>query len=72
LAEAVAPTLHAAQKQFNFTHILAPATAVGKNVLPRLGALLDVQPISEITAVIDADTFERPIYAGNLDRERST
>lgn len=65
LPEAVAPTLAAAQKQFNFTHIAAPASAMGKNILPRLGALLDVQPISDITAVLDADTFERPIYAGN-------
>jgi electron transfer flavoprotein alpha subunit len=46
--------------------ILAPATANGKNVMPRVAALLDVAQISDITAVIDADTFERPIYAGNV------
>lgn len=65
LAETVAPTIAAAHKQFNYTHIAAPASAVGKNVFPRLGALLDVQPISEITGIIDANTFERPVYAGN-------
>jgi len=48
-----------------YSHILAPATAYGKNILPRVAALLDVAQISEITKVISADTFERPIYAGN-------
>lgn len=48
-----------------YTHILAPATAYGKNILPRVAAKLDVAQISEITKVDAPDTFERPIYAGN-------
>jgi electron transfer flavoprotein alpha subunit len=48
-----------------YTHILAPATAYGKNILPRVAARLDVAQISEITKVDSPDTFERPIYAGN-------
>jgi electron transfer flavoprotein alpha subunit len=48
-----------------YSHILAPATAYGKNILPRVAARLDVGQISEITRVVSTDTFERPIYAGN-------
>ncbi|MBC3872793.1 electron transfer flavoprotein subunit alpha/FixB family protein [Undibacterium flavidum] len=48
-----------------YSHILAPATAYGKNILPRVAAKLDVAQISEITKIDSPDTFERPIYAGN-------
>ena len=50
----------------DYDYVLAPATTGGKNFLPRVAALLDVQMISEISAVINGDTFERPIYAGNI------
>lgn len=49
----------------NYDALVAPATASGKNILPRVAALLDVMQLSDISKVVDADTFERPIYAGN-------
>jgi electron transfer flavoprotein alpha subunit len=63
LAESVAAQVLAIAR--NYSHILFPATAGGKNVAPRVAALLDVAQISDATKVIGADTFERPIYAGN-------
>lgn len=65
LVEKLTPVVLAAQKQFNYTHILSSASALGKSLLPRVAANLDVSPISEITDVKDADTFVRTIYAGN-------
>jgi len=49
----------------DYDHIAAPATAGAKNILPRVAALLDAMVITDVTAVVDGDTFERPIYAGN-------
>lgn len=63
LAENIAPLI--VDLAANYSHVLAPATTFGKNVMPRAAALLDTQQISDITIVHDADTFDRPIYAGN-------
>ena len=63
LAENVAPLIVALMA--NYDAFVAPATTTGKNVAPRVAALLDVMQISEVTEVVAADTFKRPIYAGN-------
>lgn len=63
LAETLAPVLVSLAE--NYDAILAPATSVGKNVMPRVAALLDVQQISDICEVVNENTFKRPIYAGN-------
>jgi electron transfer flavoprotein alpha subunit len=64
LAENIAPLI--ADNAAGYSHILAAATTTAKNIMPRVAALLDVQAISDISAVISENTFKRPIYAGNL------
>lgn len=63
LPENLAPLISGVAK--NYSHVVAAATTYGKNVMPRVGALLDVSQISDISEVFSEDTFERPIYAGN-------
>ncbi len=65
LPENFAPYLSELVKEKSFTYVIAPSTTQGKNVLPRAAALLDVAQISDITGIVDGDTFVRPIYAGN-------
>lgn len=63
LAENVAPLISGIAS--NYSHILAPATTYGKNIMPRVAALIDTVQISDIIKVVDVATFQRPIYAGN-------
>jgi electron transfer flavoprotein alpha subunit len=62
-AEALAPAL--AKLAEPYTHIVATANAVGRDVIPRLAALLDIMPVTDVTAILGPTKFERPIYAGN-------
>lgn len=64
LAENVAPLI--AEVAAGYSHVMATSTSMAKNIIPRVAALLDVQPMSDVTAVVSEDTFKRPIYAGNL------
>ncbi len=63
LAETMATLISTLAK--DYTHIMAAATAIGKNIMPRVAALLDVMVISDVIEIISNDTFKRPIYAGN-------
>ncbi|ODQ64798.1 electron transfer flavo protein, alpha subunit [Nadsonia fulvescens var. elongata DSM 6958] len=65
LPENLAALVAAEVKANSYTHVVASGSAFGRNLLPRVGALLDVQPISDITQVVNESTFVRPIYAGN-------
>ncbi|MBH0000205.1 FAD-binding protein [Pseudoalteromonas sp. NSLLW24] len=65
LAESMTDLVLSLSDSYSYSHIVASATTTGKNFMPRVAALLDVAQISEIIAVVDADTFKRPIYAGN-------
>nr|ANM86752.1 ETF-alpha [Stygiella incarcerata] len=64
-AETMTPLLVAAQKQFSFSHILSNHSSFGKNIIPRLGAVLDVQPVADVVEIRAENHFVRPFYAGN-------
>src|SRR5207248_4977319 len=65
LAENVAPLIVKLVRDNGYSHVLAASTTSGKNIMPRVAALLDVMQVSDISAVVSPDTFVRPIYAGN-------
>lgn len=73
LAETISACVKKAQEMNQYSHILAPATKFGSNVLPRAAAVLDASPITDIVEVLSDDTFVRPMYAGNaLAKVQST
>ena len=66
LPEVYSPVIVALQNAHNFSHVLAVSSAFGKNVLPRVSALLDVAQISDVVSITSPDTFVRPLYAGDI------
>lgn len=67
LTESLSKAVVALVKEHNYSHVFFEASSMGKSVMPRVAALLDVAPLSDVTAVIDAQTFVRPIFAGSID-----
>ncbi len=73
LAETISSLILQAQKSKSFTHIIAPATKFGSNVIPRAAAMMDVSPVLDVIDILSDDTFIRPMYAGNaLAKVQST
>lgn len=66
LPEILAPLVLATQKQINATHVLAGSSAQSKSLLPRVAALLDFSPVTDVIEIKSPDTFVRTIYAGNI------
>ncbi len=65
IAEEIANLVVTVQSASNFSHIVAPSSNISKNFVPRVGAALDVAPFTDVISVVDASTFQRPMYAGN-------